>query len=102
MSRLSIAVGVFVAGFRDAVAAVAVVIFCVMGVLTARTINLPFIPSTVQSEGRCFARSYLLGAVNELAGVGVGPFFDAVHAVAVASSSVLRGSRPSVFHEQNG
>lgn len=90
-------VGAFVAGNREVVVAVAAVIICVMGVLTALNVNLPFMPSGVQSAGRSATSVYLLGAVYGLAGVCAGPILGAVLTVAAASASALWGGLILVF-----
>lgn len=90
-------VGAFVTVHREAVVAVAAVIISVMGVMTALNINLPFMPSGVQSAGRSTASVYLLGAVYGLAGVCAGPILGAVLTVAAASASALWGGLILVF-----
>ncbi|WP_151952247.1 cytochrome c biogenesis CcdA family protein [Brevibacterium sp. Marseille-P9724] len=90
-------VGAFVTVHRDAVVAIAAVVISIMGVLTALNINLPFMPSGVQSAGRSSASVYLLGAVYGVAGVCAGPILGAVLTVAAASASALWGGLILVF-----
>lgn len=90
-------VGAFVTIHREAVVAVAAVVVAIMGVLTALNVNLPFMPSGVQSAGRSSASVYLLGAVYGVAGVCAGPILGAVLTVAAASASALWGGLILVF-----
>ena len=95
-------VGAFVTVHREAVVAVAAIVVAIMGVLTALNVNLPFMPSGVQSAGRSSASVYLLGAVYGVAGVCAGPILGAVLTVAAASASAVGWPDPCVLRCGHG
>lgn len=90
-------VGAFISAHRGTVITVASVVVIVMGALTALNINLPFLPTGVQSTGRSAASVFVLGLVYGVAGVCAGPILGAVLTVAAVSSSALWGGLILLF-----